>query len=123
MSAPRLGQSLPGFRESYATNERGNQVYKGVVRRTDPSGTDFTIVAELTRSQDQAKQLYDKAVADIENQGFVARPDLVPSWGGTKYYAGPGTGLRIGSNADQQYYVMYHYNSDINSWEFTTKAL
>jgi len=46
-----------------STNERGNDVYKGVGRNaTLPGSTSVTLVTELTKSEAEAKQVYDKGV-------------------------------------------------------------
>jgi Flp pilus assembly protein TadG len=51
---------------------RGNDVYRGVIRNaSQPGSKSVTIVIELTKSKDEAKQSYDKAVAEQTSAGYV----------------------------------------------------
>lgn len=104
-----------------STNDRGNDVYKGAVRRTNVSSQfEFTIVEELARSQSEAKQLYDKAVADLTNEGFVLRPDWVADF--NKQWVGH-TEVWMGQRGNQQVRVSYVYGDHpVHSWFVTTQS-
>ncbi len=102
-----------------STNERGDDVYTGITR--NPSGTPWTTIVELTKSQTDAKQLYDQTVAQKQSEGFVLRSDWVatakaqnPSitevWEGQQYSSGLGC------------YAEYEYDSHVASWLFVTEA-
>ena len=105
-----------------STNARGNDVYTGVMRNTSLSqGSGVTTVEELTKSQSEVKQVYDKAVADKKSEGFIYRADEV-----ARLTADPTKakldGLWVGSSGNRWFYVMYYYNPKINSWELTTET-
>ena len=97
-----------------STNERGNDVYKGVGRNaTLPGSTDVTLVYELTNTQAEAKQVYDKMVATKLQQGYILNPTAVaenkaasPSWVDVWY----GT---YGSNWSA---CSYGYGPEVHSW-------
>jgi len=58
-------------------NERGNDVYKGVRRNVTASDApSVTVVIEFTKSEAQAKTVYDNAVALKKNQGYVLDASL-----------------------------------------------
>ena len=97
-----------------STNERGNDVYKGVGRNATLSGsTDVTLVFELTGTQTEAKQVSDKIVATKLKEGYIpdashiashkaAYPSEVDYWFGT-----------YGSN---WFSCAYGYGPEVPSW-------
>ena len=100
-------------------NSRGNDVYMGSMRNTSLPGTKgVTVVEELTKSQAEAKQLYDKYVSNKLNEGYTSYPKEVASWTG---YDGKWFGASD-SYYTHQFYVLYKYNNGVNSWEVTTEA-
>lgn len=102
-----------------STNVRGNDEYTGIVRNTSlPQGSGVTTVIELTKSQSESKQLYDKAVADKQAEGFSYRSDEVTRMDPTHQ----NTGLWAGSLGYRWFYIFYRYNTDINSWELITET-
>jgi len=104
-----------------STNERGNDVYKGITKNSSKSGSlEMTTVIELTRSKGETKQLFDKMVAQKINEGFTPRPDwiaaskaespnLTDAWYGQQYGSG-------------EFFVVYYYDSYASSWLFLTEA-
>jgi len=105
------------------TNDRGNDVYKGVGRNSSlPESDAMTDVIELTQSQAAAKQLYDQAVAQKLSEGFTLRPDwvaetkasapyMIEVWEGQQSVSG------------QAFIVEYYYDSNVSpSWLFMTEA-
>jgi hypothetical protein len=101
-----------------STNERGNDVYKGVGRNASKPGSKSVIwVIELTKSQAEAKQLYDKYVAQRLNEGYTPRPDWVAGWNH------PGAWAGVQYSSGNQFTVFYRYNSAVNSWDITTETL
>jgi hypothetical protein len=74
---------------------------------------------ELTKSEAQAKQVYDNYVAAKLNEGFSLRSDTVAEW---KAEPNNYNGIWIGQNGPQWFYVMYEYNPNVHSWEVTTEA-
>ena len=105
-----------------STNERGNDVYMGVMRNAtlSQSNAGVTTVMELTKSQAEAKQLYDKYVADKLNEGFTPRQDWIAAMKASD--TGNYTNIWVGQNGLQQFYVLYRYNPAVISWELTTEA-
>jgi len=94
----------------------------GVMRNTSlPQGTGVTTVIELTKSQSESKQVYDKAVAAKQAEGFTYRPDEI-----ARLKADPNKvtldGLWVGSLGSRWFYDMYYYNKEISSWELTTET-
>ncbi len=56
-------------------NARGNDIYKGVSRNaTPPRAKRVTVVVKSTKSQAEAKTLYNIEVATEQNEGFVLNP-------------------------------------------------
>jgi hypothetical protein len=105
-----------------STNIRGNDVYMGSIRNTSISGAKgVTVVDELTKSQAEAKQLYDKYVSDKLSQGYTSYPQVVANWktqGGLEAVWFGATD----SYYTNQFYVWYQYNDNVNSWDVTTQA-
>lgn len=106
-----------------STNERGNDVYKGVGRNASlPGAPSITWVIELTKSEAEAKQLYDKYVALRLSEGYTPHPEWVAgwkakeAWAGSRYSSG---NARFGN----QFYVISSYNSAVNSWTLATEAI
>ena len=79
----------------------------------------MTVLTELTKSKAQAKQVYDNYVAAELNEGFSLRSDLVAAATATSPQY---SGIWVGQNGLQQFWVLYQYNSDVQSWEVTTEA-
>jgi hypothetical protein len=103
-----------------STNVRGNDIYLGIIKNaTLANAAPMTVVEELTKSEAQAKQVYDIYVTAETNEGFSLRSDWVAALNASS----PGyNGIWIGQNGQQQFYVLYRYNSDVQSWEVTTEA-
>jgi len=101
-------------------NVRGNDIYMGIMKNaTLANAIPMTVVQELTQSQAQAKQVYDNYVAAKQNEGFNLRSD----WVAALTASIPGyTGVWVGQNGLQQFYVLYRYNPYVQSWEVTTEA-
>jgi thiol-disulfide isomerase/thioredoxin len=103
-----------------STNMRGNDVYKGMTRNASlPESMKTTTVVELTKSQAEAKQLYDQTVAQKTNEGFTLRPDWVADTKASypnliEYWAGGYYG--------RQFFISYSYDSYVASWLFVTQA-
>jgi hypothetical protein len=105
-----------------STNVRGNDVYMGVMRNTSLSqGSSVTVIEELTKSKTEAKQLYDRNIADKTNEGFVYRADWVGH-----ITSGPNVvkydGVWAGQLGTRQFTIMYYFNPEVNSWELTTQT-
>ena len=103
-----------------STNVRGNDIYLGIMKNATLSDAPpVTTVMELTTGEAQAKQVYDNYVAAKLNEGFSLRSDWVAELNASI----PGySGIWVGQNGQQQFYVFYRYNSDVQSWEVTTEA-
>jgi hypothetical protein len=106
-----------------STNERGNDVYKGVGRNASLSEhASMTTVVELAKSKAEAKQLYDQTLAQKVGEGFTVNPNWIAQakaqlfsyvtdfWTGQNYSTG------------QQVTVFYYYNSEITSWVLVTET-
>jgi hypothetical protein len=105
------------------TNERGNDVYKGITRNASlPASEATTTVIELTQSQADAKQLYDQTVAQKTTEGFTLQPDAV-AYGKAEFpYV---TEMWVGqqSASGQAFYIEYYNDSNVSpSWLFITEA-
>jgi len=99
-----------------STNVRGNDVYMGSIRNTSlPGQKGVTVVEELTNSQTEAKQLYDKYVSNKLSEGYTSYPQEVANW----KYDGKWFGA---TDPTHQFYVLYRYSTDVNSWVVTTQA-
>ena len=60
-----------------STNERGNDVYKGVGRNsTSPGADSVTLVVEFTKSEAQSKTVYNNEIATKKNQGYVFNSEV-----------------------------------------------
>jgi hypothetical protein len=104
-----------------AVNVRGNDIYTGSVKNaTLSSAVPVTYVMEHTKSEAQSKQVYDNYVAAKLNEGFSLRSDWVAQWKAEPNISY--SGLWIGQNGPQQFYVFYRYNSEVSSWVVTTEA-
>ena len=109
---------------SESTSVRGgNDVYMGVVQNaTQPGAASFSTVEELTKSQNESKQLYDQYVASRLSEGFTLRLDWVASFNASTL---PGYGYNevwSGQNGANWFIVMYRYFTPIQSWEVTTET-
>ena len=83
-----------------------------------PGSKSVTFVKQLTKSQAEAKSLYDKYVALRLSEGYTPRPDWVAWWKNlTEVWAG------VQYSSGNQFYVMYSYNYGVNSWTLTTEAV
>jgi hypothetical protein len=105
------------------TNNRGDDVYKGVGRNSSlPESADVTTVIELTQSQARAKQLYDQTVAQKINEEFTRRPDWdAATKAGFPYITEIWSGQQ--SLSGQAFIVEYYYDSNVSpSWLFVTEA-
>ena len=60
------------------TSARGNDLYVGVVRNFSQQSAHNTITLEHCTSEAQAAQIYQKAVTDATNEGYVARATAYP---------------------------------------------
>jgi len=103
-----------------STNERGDSVYAGITHNPSVSYT-MTTVIELTKSQAEAKQLYDPTVAQALNQGFVLRSD----WAAQMKANYPGVsevwdGQQ--SSTGLEFSVQYYYDAHVASWLVVTEA-
>jgi hypothetical protein len=104
-----------------STNQRGNDVYKGITRNTAlAESSKMTTVVELTKSQAEAKQLYDQTIAQKLSEGFIVNH----AWIAQAKAADPGqTDIWAGSSsAGQQFYAAYGYISYVYSWTFMTES-
>jgi len=101
-----------------STNERGDDVYAGITR--NPSGTPWTTVVELIKSQAGAKQLYNQTVEEKQREGFTLRSD----WVAQDMAQFPYTEVWVGqqSVSGQAFMVAYYYDSHVASWLLITEA-
>jgi hypothetical protein len=101
-----------------STNIRGNDVYMGSARNTSlPGQKGVTVVEELTKSEAEAKQLFDKYVSNKLNEGYTPYPKEVAGW--------PYKAAWFGATDPyytHQFYAMYRYEGGVNSWAVTTQA-
>jgi hypothetical protein len=95
-----------------STNERGNDVYKGVGRNASlPGSKSVTIVVEVTKSEAEAKQVHDSQVSEKLNQGYTPDPTDAAQWQTNN----PGTvAVWIGYYGDSYYNCYYIY--DVHGW-------
>ena len=106
-----------------STNERGNDVYMGIMRNTSLSqGQGVTTVEELMKSQAESKQLYDKYISQKQSQGFTPRNDWIAQWKAQDYGTYNYTDIWIGVKDTQQFYIMYRYFPPVHSWVLTTES-
>jgi len=102
---------------SKSTNERGNDVYIGVIRNeTLPKNFAITVIVELTKSETQAKQLYADSVTKKAIEGYSPQLDFVRNWGG---YNDIWDGFNPQGN---EFLAMYEYSNYTESWEFTIES-
>jgi hypothetical protein len=103
-----------------STNARGNDVYTGRTKNL-AAGYEMMTAVELTKSQDEAKQLYDQVVAQKQSEGFVLNPDwiaqmkarspsLVGDWVGQQ----ASTGLQCS--------IQYYDENNVASWLLITEV-
>ncbi|MGA3359876.1 MAG: hypothetical protein ABSC87_06685 [Halobacteriota archaeon] len=107
-----------------STNERGNDVYKGVGRNaTNPGSHSVTLVEEVTKSQTEAKQVYDKATSDKLNQGYTADTTAAAEYKST---ACPGfmscVEVWAGSYGTKYFLCSYGYDSTVHGWKVTQQS-
>ncbi|MGZ4881462.1 MAG: hypothetical protein ACXV7G_10425 [Halobacteriota archaeon] len=103
-------------------NYRGDDVYTGVVRRTDRSqGQGFTCVVELVKTKDEAKRLFDQVVAKKQSDGFTYRSDWVAQYKSEEGTMKPNEDW-AGSSGYQQVNVFYQYQPVVGSWTVTTQT-
>ena len=98
-----------------SVNERGNDVYKGVGRNaTNPGSPSVTLVKEVTKSQTEAKTVYDKAVATKLNEGYIADPTGAAAW---KPSGCPDCiAVWMGSKGNSGFLCHYLYDYTVNGW-------
>jgi hypothetical protein len=103
------------------TNDRGNDVYKGVTRNSSATGSyQYTTVIELTQSQADAKKLYDQTVAQKLSEGFTTQPDIAASYKAAFPYV---TEVWVGQQNGDLFYIIYYNDSNVSpSWLFVTEA-
>jgi hypothetical protein len=104
-----------------STNQRGNDVYKGITRNVSkPESSKMTTVVELTKSKAEAKQLYDQTVAQKINEGFTSSPYWIAIY---KAWWPQLTDIWVGVRSGQEYTVSYQYNTYVYpSWMLTSEA-
>ncbi|MGZ4864866.1 MAG: hypothetical protein ACXV7G_09655 [Halobacteriota archaeon] len=101
---------------------RGNDVYTGVVRRTDrPIGAGFTAVIELAKTKADAKKLFNSAVTKAQGEGYTYRPDWVAQLQNEED-ATPANEMWCGSYGHYDKTVYYEYDSAANSWLVVTES-
>ncbi len=103
-------------------NARGNDFYKGVTRNSSlPESDAVTNVIELTKSQAEAKQLYDQTVSQKLSEGFTFRSDYAAA---SKAESSNFTDVWVGvSQQTGLFYVMYYRDPNVSpSWLFATEA-
>jgi hypothetical protein len=104
---------------------RANEVYRGVIRNaSQPGSKSLKIVIELTKSQNEAKQLFNQQVAEKTSQGYVfdsagtanfkaseksAFVDINDIWIG-------------GDSAGHSFLVAIENNSQLHKWLLITQA-
>jgi hypothetical protein len=103
------------------TNERGDTVYTGVTRNSSEVGNyQYTVVIGPTLTQTDATRLYDQTVGQKLGEGFIAQPDWAASYKAAFPY---NIEVWAGQMGDQDFYVMYYYDSNVSpSWLFVTAA-
>jgi hypothetical protein len=95
-------------------NERGNDVYKGVGRNaTLPGSHSVTLVTEVTKSETEAKQVYDKAVNEKLANGYTIYSDLTARYKASNpdYKA-----AWVGSSGQNEFACTYYYSYVVDSW-------
>jgi hypothetical protein len=107
-----------------STNERGNDVYKGVLRNaTLPGSQSVTVVIETTKSQAEAKQVYDMATRDKLNIGYTADPT-----GAADFKALGCSGFQscievwAGNSGANHFLCYYGYISTVHGWAVTEQS-
>ncbi len=104
-----------------SSDARGNDVYLGIVKNaTLTNAIPMTVAIELTKSEAQAKQVFDSFVAAKLNAGFSVSSDQVAALN-----ADPSIrydGIWIGQSGALYFDTFYRYNPDVNSWEVTTES-
>jgi hypothetical protein len=95
-----------------STNDRGNDVYQGIIKNTS-SGFQYKSVIELTQSSSDAKQLFDQTVAQKTNEGFVNQPDWVAFY---RARYPDYTDVWIGKQGGQYVNIYSYYDSGASSW-------
>jgi hypothetical protein len=98
-----------------STNERGNDVYKGVARNaTLPGSSTVTMVIELTKSEAEAKQLHDSQVSGKLSEGYT--PDATTA---AKYHANyPDTvAVWVGTYGANVFVCYYQHDYTVNGWQ------
>jgi len=97
-----------------STNERGNDVYKGVGRNaTLPGSSSVTTVVELTKSEAEAKQVRDSQVSEKLNEGYTSDATSAATWQANN----PGTvAVWAGSYGANEFLCYYQYDYTINGW-------
>jgi hypothetical protein len=105
-----------------STNDRGNDVYKGITRNASaPQSYKYTTVIELTKSESEAKRLHDQLVSQKQNEGFTLRSDWVAQYTAQfPFYKD----VWMGQYGSQNFQVMYVYEySPANSWALITQSM
>ncbi len=98
------------------TNDRGNDLYVGVVRNATTNYS-ATMSLEHVKTQTDAAKIYADTVASAKNDGYISgafsssdvkQDSLVDRWQGTKLLS--------------YMYVTYYYNNDVKSWVVYTHS-
>jgi hypothetical protein len=97
---------------------RGNDVYKGItMNSSNPAGTKMTTVIELTKSETEAKSLYDQTVAQKTNEGYTPG-NIAYVKAEFPYF----TEIWFGNYGYGTFMTGYYNNSQTSSWLFETEA-
>ncbi len=103
-------------------NERGNDVYKGVGRNaTNPSSHSVTLVKEVTKSQTEAKTVYDDAIATKLKEGYTPAPEEAAAW---KPSGCPDcVAVWMGYKGNSGFFCLYGYDYTVNGWLVTEQSV
>jgi predicted nucleic acid-binding Zn ribbon protein len=99
---------------SKSINERGNTFYIGVIKNeSSPTKYEVTVIAEIARSQIEAKQLYSQNVVKKANEGYHPEMDSVKGYNYTEIW--------FGRNPYGQFIQVGYYQNFIG-WVFETQS-
>ena len=103
-----------------STNERGNDVYKGVGRNaTNPGSSSVTAVVEFTKSKAEAKTVYDYAVDTKGKEGYVFSSEATAY---RKSICTQCTAVWTGYNGNKFFACDYEYDPQFSTWMVTTQT-
>ncbi len=104
-----------------STNDRGNDVYTGIVRRSElPAGSGgVTCVITLSKTKTDAHRLFSEAVAKRQSEGFVYDADFTAKLSSGEGKLTPEQAW-AGSLGEQQAVIYYRYDPAVSSWEVVT---